>query len=45
MEMGGLRTRIKLKKLAPVIFDNQQWLEAAREGRGGVAQMGGDDNR
>ena len=27
------------------IFNNQQRLEAAMEGSGGVARMGGDDNR
>ena len=45
MEMGGVRARIKLKMLAPDIFNNQQWLEAAMEGSGGVARIGGDDNR
>ena len=42
---GGMWARIKLKKLAQDIFDNQQWLEAAMEGSGGVARMGGDDNQ
>jgi hypothetical protein len=45
MEMGGVRARIKLKFLSPGIFNNQElWLEAAMEGSGGVAWMGGDDN-
>ena len=42
---GGVWARIKLKKLAPEIFDNQQWLEAAMEGSGGMARMGGNDNQ
>ncbi len=42
---GGVRARIKVKILAHKIFNNQQWLEAAMEGSGGVARMGGDDNR
>ncbi len=41
---GGVRARIKVPMLAKNIFNNQQWLEAAMEGNGGVAQMGGDDN-
>jgi hypothetical protein len=36
---GGLQARIKVKKLAQSIFNNQQWLEAAMEGRGGGGAM------
>ena len=38
---GGVRTRIKVKKLAQNIFNNQQWLEAAMEGSGGGGVDGG----
>ena len=41
---GGVRVRIKVTKLAHNIFNNQQQLEAAMEGSGGVARMGGNDN-
>ena len=41
---GGVRARIKVTKLAKNIFNNQQRLEAAMEGSGGVAWMGGNDN-
>ena len=37
--------RIKVTKLAQNIFNNQQWLDAVMKGSGGVAQMGGNDNR
>jgi hypothetical protein len=39
--------RRKVSKLAQIIFNNQQRLVVALEveGSGGVAQMGGDDNR
>jgi hypothetical protein len=42
---GGGASENKVEMLAPDIFNNQQWLEAAMEGSGGVARMGGDDNR
>ena len=32
----GVRARTKVPKLAQNIFNNQQWLEAAMEGSGGV---------
>ena len=41
---GGVRARIKVPKLAQNIFNDLQWLEAAMEGSGGVAWMGGNDN-
>ena len=40
-----MRARIKVPKLAQNIFNNQQPLVAAREGSGGVVQMGGNDNQ
>ena len=43
--VGEVRARIKVTKLAQNIFNNQQRLEAAMEGSGGVAWMGGYDNR
>ncbi len=45
MEIGGVRARIKSKKLAPDIFINQHMLEAAMEGSGEEARMGGNDNQ
>ena len=35
-----MRARIKAKKFAQNIFNNQQWLEVAIEGSGGMAWMG-----
>jgi hypothetical protein len=37
--------RINLPKLADGIFNNQQGLDAAVEGSGGVARLRGDDDR
>jgi hypothetical protein len=37
--------RKKVSKSAQIIFNNQQRLVVALKGSGGVAQMGGDDNR
>jgi len=42
---GGVMARRKVSKLTQIIFNNQQRLVVALEGSGGVAQMGGDDNR
>jgi len=41
----GVMARRKLVKSAQIIFNNKQRLVVALEGRGGVAQMGGDDDR
>jgi hypothetical protein len=37
--------RIKVSKSAQIIFNNQQRLVVSLDGSGGVAQMGGDDDR
>jgi hypothetical protein len=42
---GGVMARRKVSKSAQIIFNNQQRLVVALEGSGGVAQMGGDDDR
>ena len=42
---GGMMVRRKVSKSAQIIFNNQQRLVVALEGSGGVAQMGGDDDR
>ena len=42
---GGMTARRKVSKSAQIIFNNQQRLVVALEGSGGVAQMGGDDER
>jgi len=42
---GGMMVRREVSKLAQIIFNNQQRLVVALEGSGGVAQMGGDDDR
>jgi len=42
---GGVMARRKVSKLAKIIFSNQQRLVVALQGNGGVAQMGGDDDR
>jgi hypothetical protein len=42
---GRMMARRKVSKLAQIIFNNQQRLVVALEGSGGVAQMGGDDDR
>jgi len=42
---GGVMARRKVSKLTQIIFNNQQRLVVALEGSGGVAQVGGDDNR
>ena len=42
---GGMMARRKVSKSAQIIFNNQQRLVVALEGSGGVAQMGGDDDR
>ena len=43
--LGGVMSRRKVSKSAQIIFNNQQRLVVALEGSGGVAQMGGDDDR
>jgi hypothetical protein len=45
MEMGGVMARRKVSMSAQIIFNNQQRLVVALEGSGGVAQIGGDDDR
>jgi len=45
MEMGGMMARRKVSKSAQNIFNNQQRLAVTLEDSGGVAQMGGDDDR
>jgi hypothetical protein len=40
IEMGGVRARIKVPKLAQNKFNNQQWLEAVMEGSGGWHRWG-----
>ena len=42
---GAVKARRKVSMLAQIIFNNQQRLVVALEGSGGVAQMGGDDDR
>ncbi len=41
----GMMARRKVSKSAQISFNNQQRLVVALEGSGGVAQMGGDDDR
>jgi len=41
----GVMARRKVAKSAKIIFNNQQRLVVVLEGRGGMAQMGGDDDR
>ena len=41
----GVMARRKVAKSEQIIFNNQQRLVVALEGRGGVAQMGDDDDR
>ena len=43
--MGGVMARRKVSMSAQIIFNNQQRLVVALEGSGGVAQIGGDDDR
>jgi len=42
---GGVMARRKVSKSAQILFNNQQRLVMALEGSGGVAQIGGDDDR
>ena len=42
---GGVMARREVSKWAKIIFNNQQRLVVALDGSGGVAQMGGGDNR
>jgi hypothetical protein len=42
---GGMMVRRKVSNSAQIIFNNQQRLVVALAGSGGVAQMGGDDDR
>ena len=44
-EDGGMMARRKVSKSAQIILNNQQRLVVALEGSGGLAQMGGDDDR
>ena len=45
MEMGGFRARIKVPKLADIIFKYQQGLTMMMEGTGEMAWMGVNEDQ